>query len=531
VERLAAYGEPVEGTPFGRYRLVELLGRGGMGEVWRAFDTVTNRLVALKVLPAHLVDDEMFQQRFRREARAAAGLNEPHVVPIHDFGEIDGRLYVNMRLIAGQDLQTLLDDGPLEPARAVGIIEQIASALHAAHRVGLVHRDVKPSNILIGEDDFAYLIDFGIARTTEQTRLTDTGVTVGSWAYVAPERFRPGDTADARADVYGLACVLYESLTGQPPFSGDSLERLFAAHMFLPPPEPSQLHGGVPAEMDQVIAIGMAKEPGERYGTTKDLARAARAALTTQNLDGGAYRHRTARQIRQAAPVQLALRYAARSDRGLGDGNNEDSVYAGARLLAVADGIGDPLGGDLASQLMIGALAGLDDEEPGENILGKLDAAVRIGRTAIGTAAHTNPDYAGMGTTLTAVLFAGNRLGLAHVGGSRGYLLRDGELTRITTDGIAMMRPMGDARPTLTMREARAGDRYLLCTHGLSDYIGDRTIREKLQVPDIAKSASTLIELALRSGGGDNVTVVIAEVIDIGRPKTGSGHNQVTQLD
>ena len=181
----------MEGTPFGRYRLVELLGRGGMGEVWRAYDTAIDRVVALKLLPANFADDEVFQERFRREAKAAAGSDEPHVVPIYDFGEIEGRLYVTMRLIEGQDLHTLLGDGPLRPARAVWIVEQIASALHAAHRIGLVHRDVKPSNILITEDDFAYLIDFGIGQT------------------------------DPRCDIYALACVLYECLTAHRPFPGD----------------------------------------------------------------------------------------------------------------------------------------------------------------------------------------------------------------------------------------------------------------------------------------------------------------------
>ena len=131
----------VEGTPFGRYRLVELLGRGGMGEVWRAHDTDTDRIVAIKLLPAHFSENEDFQQRFRREAHAAARLNSPHVIPIHNYGEIDGRLYVDMRLIEGRDLQTVLAAGPLRPGRAVRIIEQVAKALHAAHEVGLLHRD------------------------------------------------------------------------------------------------------------------------------------------------------------------------------------------------------------------------------------------------------------------------------------------------------------------------------------------------------------------------------------------------------
>jgi serine/threonine protein kinase/uncharacterized RDD family membrane protein YckC len=270
----------VEGTPFGRYRLVELLGRGGMGEVWRAFDSGTDRVVALKVLPANFADDQLFQERFRREARAAAGLDDPHVVPIYDFGEIEGRFFVSMRLVQGQDLHTLLGSGSLDPTRAVGIISQIASALHAAHRIGLVHRDVKPSNILVAEDDFAYLIDFGIARAAGETGLTNTGATVGTWAYMAPERFRKGAT-DSRADVYALTCVLHESLIGKPPFPGDTLEQVAVAHMLEPPPRPSALRGGIPAGLDEVIATGMAKDPDQRYATTKDLALAAHGALTT----------------------------------------------------------------------------------------------------------------------------------------------------------------------------------------------------------------------------------------------------------
>lgn len=272
-------GNLVEGTPFGRYQLLDLLGRGGMGEVWRAYDTTIDRVVALKLLLPHYAQDPDFEKRFRREARAAGRLDDPHVVPIHDVGEFDGRLYVTMRLIDGIDLQTLLSAGPLDAARAVNVVEQIASALHGAHQSGLVHRDVKPSNILLAHNDFAYLIDFGIARATGDTTLTSANATIGTWAYMAPERFRSGDTGPS-ADVYALACVLYECLTGEPPFPGESLEQVAVGHLVTPPPRPSERRDTVPAAMDQVIVTGLAKQPAERYPTTVELAAAARGAVT-----------------------------------------------------------------------------------------------------------------------------------------------------------------------------------------------------------------------------------------------------------
>ncbi|HTQ21578.1 serine/threonine-protein kinase [Mycobacterium sp.] len=269
----------MEGVPFGRYRLIQVLGAGGMGEVWRAHDTDTDRIVAIKVLPAYLSGDETFKERFRREAHAAAQLNTPHVIPIHHFGEIDGRLYVDMRLIEGRDLQTALEDGPIAPARAVRIVEGVAKALHAAHKVGLVHRDVKPSNILLDDDEFPYLIDFGIARSANDSRLTKTGSMIGTLQYMAPERMGSGQE-DARADIYALACVLYECLTGTPPFPADSPERLMMAHLRTPPPQPSSATSEVPAQFDTVIATGMAKEPDQRYSSPIELADAAREAVT-----------------------------------------------------------------------------------------------------------------------------------------------------------------------------------------------------------------------------------------------------------
>jgi hypothetical protein len=272
----------VEGTSFGRYQLIELLGRGGMGEVWRAQDTEIDRVVALKMLLPHYAQDADFERQFLREARAAARLEDPHVVPIYDVGEIDGRLYVTMRLITGTDLQTLLDTGPLEPQRAVHIIEQIASALHSAHQAGLVHRDVTPSNILLTDNDFAYLIDFGIARATAETALTSANTAIGSWAYMAPERFSSGEIQPS-SDIYALTCVLYQCLTGHPPYPGDTLEQVAVGHMVAPPPHPSEEHSTIPTALDDVITTGLAKQPTDRYPTATDMATAAQHAITTES--------------------------------------------------------------------------------------------------------------------------------------------------------------------------------------------------------------------------------------------------------
>ncbi|MBU9766609.1 transporter substrate-binding domain-containing protein [Mycobacterium sp. TNTM28] len=297
----------MDATPFGHYQLQKLIGRGGMGEVYQAYDADTDRIVALKVLPPHLAADTTFQERFRRESHAAAGVSNPHVVPIHGYGEIDGRLYLDMRLIEGRNLGAMLTKTgkPLDPEFVVGMIGQVAEALDSAHRAGLIHRDVKPSNILIADNDFVYLIDFGLARTAGDAGMTTAGSTLGTLAYMAPERF-DGGKVDPRSDVYALACVLYECLTGERPYPADSLEQQIAGHMVSPAPRASDKDPRL-AAFDEVIAKGMAKKPSKRYQNAGELAAAARAALAVPvRVTGRSGRHSAQRVPTRRVSKKLA---------------------------------------------------------------------------------------------------------------------------------------------------------------------------------------------------------------------------------
>jgi serine/threonine protein kinase len=236
--------------------------------------------VALKVMAADLVREPGFRERFQRESRIAASLDHPHVVPVHHAGEEDGLLYVTMRFIEGTDLRELLrSSGRLETLRAVTIVHDVAGALDEAHRRGLVHRDVKPANVLIGRDERAFLTDFGVSKSrANPSELTGTGLAVGSADYMAPEQAH-GIDVDGRADVYSLGCVLYQALTGAVPYDRDSdLDKLWA-HVHEPPPALLEVRPDLPERLGDVLSRSMAKDPAARHATAGELGREALAAV------------------------------------------------------------------------------------------------------------------------------------------------------------------------------------------------------------------------------------------------------------
>jgi DNA-binding beta-propeller fold protein YncE len=314
---------PLAGPQLAGYRVGELLGRGSMGDVYRADDVRLGRSVALKVLVPGLGTEESLL----RESRLAAGLDHPNVVPVFEAGDDGGRLFIAMRYVAGGDLRALLRrEGKLATARCIAIAAQVADALDAAHRRGLVHRDVKPSNVLLDHADgreHCYLADFGLTQRAAEANPA-AGHLVGTVAYVAPEQIR-GDPIDGRADQYALAALLFECLTGTAPFEGRSDVAVIFAHLEEPVPPASGRDPSLPAAIDAVLARGMAKDPGERFASCTELVRAAGTAL---GVDGTAGRPRRLRRLLPAALAVLALGVAAIAL--LGDGTTAPPVVTGA---------------------------------------------------------------------------------------------------------------------------------------------------------------------------------------------------------
>jgi hypothetical protein len=270
------------GSEIAGYRVDRVAGRGGMGVVYRATDLTLERPVALKLISEELARDESFRARFKRESRLAASIQHPNVITVFRAGEEEGLLYITTEFIEGTDLKAMIAErGALEPRLAADITVQVASALDAAHAKGLVHRDVKPANVLIAAENggwHAYLTDFGLTKSTaSQSAMTETGLFVGTIAYAAPEQIS-GQPLDARTDVYSLGCVLFEGLTGRQPYPRESNVATMYAHAHEPPPSVRDVAPGLPPALDTVVKRAMAKAAGDRYPSAGDLARAAVAA-------------------------------------------------------------------------------------------------------------------------------------------------------------------------------------------------------------------------------------------------------------
>src|SRR5680860_145165 len=270
------------GSVFAGYRIDAVAGQGGMGVVLRATQVALDRPVALKVIVPELADDIEFRERFKRESLLAASIDHPNVIPVYEAGESEGQLFISMRWVEGSDVRSLISrEGSLKVERAVTIVERVGAALDAAHRHGLVHRDVKPANELTtgGAEEHVYLTDFGLTNRTGSARgLTHTGHFVGTSDYAAPEQIR-GERADARADVYALGCLFYQAVTGAVPFDRDSEVAKMYAHLNDPPPAVSHAAPHLPAALDPVLERALAKDPADRYPSAGVMARAARGAL------------------------------------------------------------------------------------------------------------------------------------------------------------------------------------------------------------------------------------------------------------
>jgi hypothetical protein len=298
------------------YRIDGRLGEGGMGTVYRATQLSLERVVALKLLTAELSADPAFRERFRREGLLQAALDHPHIVTVYEAGETDNRLFLAMRMVEGPTLKDLILRRQLDDRRALRLLTQVAEALDAAHAKGLIHRDVKPQNVLVGAGDHAYLADFGLTKGHDDAAMTETGQFVGTIDYISPEQAR-GGRATGRSDVYALTAVLCECLTGQVPFERSTEERALLAHLTEPPPRLSQMRTDIPAAMDEVIARGMAKDPEDRPASAGELMLQARRALGAAPAESTTPASTDATRLRPAvgSPTR-APHTAAKSDPG-----------------------------------------------------------------------------------------------------------------------------------------------------------------------------------------------------------------------
>jgi tRNA A-37 threonylcarbamoyl transferase component Bud32 len=493
-------GAAAIGNDFLGYRPEKLVGQGGMGVVYRARDLRLKRTVALKLMAPELAADERFRERFEREAELAMSLEHPNVVPIHDAGEVDGRLYLVMRFVEGTDLRALLRaEGALEPRRALTIVAQIAHALDAAHAKGLVHRDVKPSNVLLDGDEHVYLADFGLTRPFgESPAQAGDGRSLGTPAYLAPEQIE-GSVIDGRADVYSLGCLLYECLTGEPPFAASSRLAVAWAHLEEDPPRASQRRPQLSETIDAVVRKAMEKEPEDRYSTCAELVTAAEAAL-------GLGRRLTWRRrvlLLAAAVIALAALAAALVARA---GEEATPVLAARpnQLIRV-----DPTKNTLSAVIDVGEFpSGLATAGESVWVYNLADHTV----SEIDVRTNDVVQTAGLST---APLLSGGPALAADPDGAWivGRREKDGSqlLTRVLSHG----RGKHEHRVNGELEAVAVADRavWLLANHGRSDFIirvdsrtGAVTRRTRL-LDGLAGSAVSAAERRSSSGSPDSLAV------------------------
>ncbi|GAA4967072.1 hypothetical protein GCM10023205_34790 [Yinghuangia aomiensis] len=594
--------EPGDPRQVGRYRITARIGAGGMGRVFLA-RSPGGRAFAIKVVHPELAREADFRRRFAREVAAARLVNGAFTAGVVDADPHGSPAWLATVYVPGVSLkEAVARHGPWPAAAVLALGAGLSEALEAIHDAGVVHRDFKPSNILLAADG-PRVIDFGISITSEASTFTAAGATVGTPGFMSPEQLTGAPVGPA-SDVFALGAVLAYTATGVHPFGTGHAHVLHYRAVYESPDLrtlPPELHG--------IVAACLAKQPGQRPALADLLRhfsgqisgrRHEVAHATHVRMEPGWLPAQTASLVREHAttapsfpppltpprpvnpplpvappllvtppvPVtppragidqeptrtrerpglggffRVSLRYAAWSNRGLIQKGNGDSGYAGPRLLAIADGThvqaGHQTAGGVPSAEVIAAIVTLDDHEPGHDVLALLATAVQQADARLRQLAAEDPQPEGMSSTLTALLWTGRRLAVAHVGNSRAYLLRDGVLTqitqdhtfvqrlvdegRITTEEAAthpqrslLLRALGsgdDAEPDLSLHEVRPGDRYLICSDGLSSAVSHPAIHDTLaSFADPRTAVRELVMLALRGGGPDNITVIVADTV------------------
>ena len=504
----------VPGSEIAGFRLELLLGRGGMGAVYRATDVRLGRSVALKLLVPELAESDRFRERFLRESQLAAALDHPNIIPIYAAGEADGQLYLAMRYVEGSDLRELIARAaPLDPPRALRLIEQVGDALDAAHERGLVHRDVKPANVLLAGGsgrEHCYLTDFGLTKQTSSiSGLTGTGELVGTIEYVSPEQIR-GDRIDGRSDVYSLGCVLYECLTGKRPFARDSEVATLWAHVHEPPP-------ALGGEIDGVMARALAKAPAERFGTCSELVASARTALGLEERPTRARPRRTPR-LRFPRPRLRALVAAAAVAAGV-------ALIAGVLLLRGPDGLTgiepmsvgviDPGSGELIRGIPVGFESSL--MAAGEGFVWVLDPKARtLTKIDPGTMEVSAP---------TGIPADGIPVGLAVGEGSVWVAVNQGRRLAVLQIGPEL----NELRRSITLHQSQFGSLSVL-RETVVLTVGDGAVwaleRGRGEVTRIDPRTGPLKPKRLAEGHGASSSIAVGE----GSVWLG-GINGVTKLD